>query len=414
MKSTSLFLLMCLVLMACSKDDETVTVQQCSKPTNGTAINISDTSAQITWNDSNGVSNFTLEYGPTGFSLGSGTIVNSTNPLATLNNLAANTTYDVYLKTTCTVDNVSMYSEVINFTTAAPMVIPQLLPNLSDLNLFVGNLADLTPSSRAFEYNLNTPLFTDYAHKQRLIALPPGTSLDYVDNDFPDFPDNTLISKTFFYFNDERNEALGKKIIETRILIKINGEWELGNYKWNAAQTDAVLDGNSHTVPVSFTNTAGATLSVNYGIPSMSQCIECHNNNNIITPIGPKLRTMNFNNQLQDFINAGYLTNLTNPDNVTTLPNWEDTSYTLEQRARAYFDVNCAHCHSDGGLCEIQSDLRLTYETPFAESMILERSGSINNRMRNYNEGFSMPLTGTSMVHNEGYGLIRQYLSSLE
>ncbi|SFN93106.1 conserved hypothetical protein, HNE_0200 family [Bizionia echini] len=413
MKNNLLIFFTCLLLASCSSDDDTVTVQQCAKPTNISANAITFESAEIIWSDTNNAGSFTVEYGLTGFMLGSGTTINTTETTALLTNLLANTNYDIYIKTACSVENTSMYSDVFSFTTAAPLVVPQLLPNLSDLNLFSGNLNDLTPSSRAFEYNLNTPLFTDYAHKQRLIALPPGTTMDYVDNGFPDFPNNTVISKTFYYFNDERNESLGKTIIETRILIKINGTWELGNYKWNDSQTDAVLDDMAHTVPVSFVNNNGITNTINYGIPSMQDCIDCHNSNNIVTPIGPKLRTMNFNNQLQDFINSGYLSNLSDPTTVTTLPNWEDTSYTQEERARAYFDVNCAHCHSDGGYCQFQSELRLTYETPFSESMIFERKASIDNRMRSYNPGISMPLIGTSLVHSEGYGLIREYLNSL-
>jgi len=413
MKNNLLLLFAFLLIASCYDDDDPVTVQQCAKPTGVIANTITFESAEIIWTDANSATSFTVEYGLSGFMLGSGTTINRAETSVMLTNLAANTSYDVYITTICSIDNSSMYSDVFNFTTSAPLVIPELLPNLSDLNLFAGNLNDLTPSSRAFEYNLNTPLFTDYAHKQRLIALPPGTTMDFVDNGFPDFPDNTVISKTFYYNNDERDESLGKTIIETRILIKINGVWELGNYKWNANQTDAVLDDMAHTVPVSFIDDSGTTNTINYGVPSMQDCINCHNSSNIITPIGPKMRTMNFNNQLQDFINAGHLSNLSDPSSVTTLPNWEDTSYTIEERSRAYFDVNCAHCHSDGGYCEFQSELRLTYETPFAESMILERKGSIDNRMRNYNPGISMPLIGTSIVHSEGYDLIRQYLNSL-
>ncbi len=414
MKNSLLIFFTCLLLASCSSDnDDAVVVQQCAKPTSVMANTVTFESAEITWNDTNAASAFTVEYGPSGFSLGSGTTINTTSASLILIDLMANTSYDVYVKTTCTIDNSSMYSDAMSFTTSAPLVVPQLLPNLSDLNLFAGNLNDLTPSARAFEYNLNTPLFTDYAHKQRLIALPPGTSMDYIDNGFPDFPDNTLISKTFYYYNDERDESLGKTMIETRILIKTNGTWELGNYKWNADQTDATLDDMAHTVPVSFVDNNGTTNTINYGIPSMQDCINCHNSDATITPIGPKLRTMNFNNQLQDFISSGYLTSLTDPTSVTTLPNWEDTSYSLEERSRAYFDVNCAHCHSDGGYCQFQSQLRLTYETPFVDSMIFERKGSIDNRMRTYNPGISMPLIGTSLVHDEGYALIRQYLNTL-
>src|SRR5690606_41154916 len=53
-----------------------------------------------------------------------------------------------------------------------PLVVPESLPSLSQLNLFTENLNDLTPSDRAFIYNLNTTLFSDYSYKQRVLALP--------------------------------------------------------------------------------------------------------------------------------------------------------------------------------------------------------------------------------------------------
>jgi len=34
-------------------------------------------------------------------------------------------------------------------------------------------------------------------------------------------------------------------------------------------------------------------------------------------------------------------------------------------------------------------------------------------RMQNYIEGFSMPFIGTTMVHEEGYDLVEEYLLSL-
>ncbi|MFL0352067.1 hypothetical protein [Xanthomarina sp. GH4-25] len=295
-----------------------------------------------------------------------------------------------------------------------PEVVPEFLPNLSELNLFTENLTDLTPSDRAFIYDLNTPLFTDYAHKQRLIALPEGTSMEYVDDGFPNFPDNTVIAKTFYYFNNERDESEGKILVETRILIKQNGVWELGNYKWNAEQTDAVLDNTTSTVPLSYLNTNGETVNLDYVIPSAQQCIDCHNSNNIIKPIGPKLRSINSNHQLEDWISNNYLTNLTDASQVGVLPNWEDAvNYSLEERARAYFDMNCAHCHSDGGFCQDQSYLRLTYETPLADSYIFEDRINIDARMSFYYQGFTMPLIGTTILHPEGYDLVSQYLDSL-
>ena len=299
--------------------------------------------------------------------------------------------------------------------TQQPLVVPVFLENLSELHLFTDELNNLTPNEHAFEYNINTPLFTDYAHKQRLIALPVGTSMEYIDNGFPYFPDNTLIAKTFYYNNDERDLSLGKKIVETRILIKTEGVWELGNYVWNEEQTDATLEESSTTtlVPVSYIDEEGNSNDVSYEIPSTQQCFDCHSNSGNVILIGPKLRSMNFNNQLENFISNNYLTNISDPITITTLPNWEDENYTLEERARAYFDINCAHCHSDGGFCQFQSTLRLSYETPFADSQIYERRSNIDTRMRTYDPFFSMPLIGTTMVHDEGYSLISDYLNSL-
>ncbi|WP_250434566.1 fibronectin type III domain-containing protein [Hanstruepera flava] len=412
MKNLFFIALAALFVFSCSNDDDVI-VAQCGKPQNVLANNITFNSATIDW-DNNNASSYTIEYGVSGFTLGTGTSADVSNNSADLSGLDANTTYDVYVRTNCSATNTSMYTDVERFTTAAPLVVPQFTTNLSDMYIYQGNMNDLNPSPYVFEYDLNTPLFTDYAHKQRLIALPPGTTMDYVDDGFPDFPDNTVITKSFYYLNDERDASQGKYIIETRVLIKIEGNWQLGNYKWNNDQTDAVLDDTSSHVLVDYIDANGTTQQVDYVIPSAQQCFDCHSNAGEETPIGPKLRTMNFNNQLQDFINAGHLGNLTDPSTVATLPDWsDDVNYTLEERARAYFDINCAHCHQDGGFCEFQSQLRLTYETPFAESYIQERSSSIDNRMRNYNEGFSMPLIGTTMVHNEGYALIYEYLNSL-
>lgn len=295
-----------------------------------------------------------------------------------------------------------------------PLVVPEFLPNLSQLNLFTENLNDLTPSDRAFIYNLNTTLFSDYSYKQRVLALPEGTSMEFVDDGLPNFPNNTVIAKTFYYWNNERDETEGRQLIETRILIKKNGVWELGNYKWNALQTDAVLDNTTSTVPVSYTNTDGNNVNVNYVIPSAQNCIDCHNSSNIIVPIGPKLRAVNGNNQLQTWISENYITNLSNASQVSILPNWEDAvNYTLEERARAYFDMNCAHCHSEGAFCGDQSYLRLAYNIPLADSYITEDKPNIDFRMSMYMNGISMPLTGTTMTHPEGYDLIREYLNTL-
>lgn len=298
-------------------------------------------------------------------------------------------------------------------------IIAEFLPNLSELNLFVGDLSSLTVNSNMFIYELNTVLFTDYAHKLRIVGLPEGTALEYQDDGFPKFPTGTLIAKTFYYNLDESNSNSEQQIIETRILIKEATEWTIGNYVWNEDQTEAYLDADEHDVKVDFKDATGNLVSVDYVVPGANDCTKCHSNDNDVTPIGPKLRTMNFNvagvNQLQSFIDNGYLINAPAPAEIVSLPDWEDdANHSLEERSRAYFDVNCAHCHSPGGFCQFQSPLNLLYETDFDDTNIYQRRFSISLRMSNYSAGTSMPLIGTTMVHSEGYGLIQEYLDSLD
>lgn len=298
-----------------------------------------------------------------------------------------------------------------------PLVVAEFRPNLSELNLFTGDLSDLNISSRAFKYELNSQLFTDYAHKQRLIALPENTSMQYNGDGLPIFPDNTVIAKTFYYNNDERDLTLGKTIIETRVLIKINGEWETGDYKWNADQTEAVLDLNGSVVPVTWIDSDGETNSISYNIPSNTDCFTCHHTYDNTTPIGPKLRNMNFEisgiNQLDDFIDQQHLSGLSSNSEVSSIVNWQDTSESLEDRARSYFDINCAHCHIEGGDCETQSTLRLAFESSLEDSQIVQRKFSISLRISEYNEGFSMPFIGTTIIHDEGVALLQAYLDTL-
>lgn len=416
MKPFTCFILMVFTILT-SCENEDVLIAQCEIPNNISATNITYNSVDVGWNYSNTNATFIVEIGLNGFTQGTGNSINAATNALQINGLMANTTYQVYVKANCDVTNESLWSEALNFTTLAEPVVAEFRQNLSDLNLFSGTLNELNPSIYAFEYKLNTALFTDYAYKQRLIALPQGASMTYDGDGLPIFPDNTVIAKTFYYYNDERNPDLGKHIIETRILMKLNGEWQTGDYKWNEDATDAVLDPNGSEVPVAWVDATGTQNQITYKIPSNTDCFTCHNNYNVITPIGPKLRTLNFDingsNQLQKLIDNNQLEGLDAPTSVAVLPNWEDPSISLEARARAYLDMNCAHCHIPGGFCDTLSDLDLDYATTLDNSKIIERKFLIIARMNAYIPGFSMPYIGTVSNHTEGVDLVFEYLDTL-
>ena len=52
-------------------------------------------------------------------------------------------------------------------------------------------------NQRVEPYDLNTPLFTDYAHKLRTVWMPEGTAARYQPEESFDFQVGTIISKTF-------------------------------------------------------------------------------------------------------------------------------------------------------------------------------------------------------------------------
>src|SRR5207302_9243720 len=74
--------------------------------------------------------------------------------------------------------------------------------------------------------------------------------------------------------------------------------------------------------------------------------------------LGPKARNLNrdfayhdgSDNQIARWARLGLLTGAPDPASAPRLPVWNDPATgSIEQRARAYLEVNCAHCHSDGG-----------------------------------------------------------------
>ena len=57
----------------------------------------------------------------------------------------------------------------------------------------------LTLNTGVVAYDLNTPLFSDYAHKLRTVWMPSGTSAKFDPDATFDFPVGTVITKTFYY-----------------------------------------------------------------------------------------------------------------------------------------------------------------------------------------------------------------------
>jgi len=308
-----------------------------------------------------------------------------------------------------------------------------MLPRLSDYGIFQGAAADMRPSAAFVHYELGTTLFSDYAENQRLVKVPAGSRIRVTSDGVTEFPEGTVLAKTFYYHNDKRDPSKGKRIIETRVMVLSGGVWMAGTYLWNAEQTEATLAVRGSTATVQWIDAAGTGRSINYVIPSNNDCATCHNSNKTFSPIGFKARNLNIDvtrdgrrmNQLK-YLQGKGLMDVPDPAVLSSLPDWQDSSYTLAQRARAYLDVNCAHCHNPNGYCA-KANIDLSY-AGIDPGNTGSSPGNAGINPRNTAGGPDartlagivdfmrkkrMPLLGTTIVHREGLALIESYVNSL-
>ena len=313
---------------------------------------------------------------------------------------------------------------------------------LSAWRLFTGDAAHLKPNQGVVPYDLNTTLFTDYATKRRFVWMPKDQAAAYQANDTFALPKGAILVKTFSY----PDAALGgnERLIETRLLVHGDAGWFPLPYVWNTEQTEALLDMNADPVEVNWKNASGNPYNIHYAIPNANQCRECHDQNKITAPIGPKARNLNRDfdypegrfNELAYWTKAGYLKGAPLPASIAREPVWDDPATgSLEARARAYLDVNCAHCHSLNGsagntglyLSDLQADpARVGFcKTPVATGkasadMLFDavrghpETSILVHRMASDEPKIMMPEIGRTLVHKEGVELIRQWLASLQ
>ena len=305
--------------------------------------------------------------------------------------------------------------------------------NLSDYGFFKGTLKDQIPTDGVVLYTLNSPLFSDYASKLRFVRLPEGKSVSYNPDSVLQFPVGTAIVKTFYYPFDERNPEKGRRLMETRVLLHEAKGWVALPYIWNKEQTDAVLEVAGGSDQVSWIDAAGKKQSFEYQVPNMNQCKGCHERSGEMTPIGPSVRQLNDGRQLQHWETAGLLKGLPK-DHIPALVNYSNASASLDDRVKAYLDINCAHCHnatgparSSGLYLEWNSKDRTAYG--FFKAPVAAGRGSgnlsydivpgkpeqsiLHYRMASRDPGVMMPELGRQLTHHEGVELVRSWIQSM-
>ncbi len=314
---------------------------------------------------------------------------------------------------------------------------------LSEWALFEGNGRSQTPADGVFRYDLNTQLFSDYTAKHRFIRLPPGESMAYDPNSVFEFPAGTVIAKTFTYPHDLRHPEAGERLIETRIEHRTDTGWYGFSYIWNDDETEAALALGGGSREVRWIHHDGSERSNAYQIPNANQCITCHNQSGRFVPLGPTAGNLNrpfekepeHGEQLAHWTATGLLTGAPELSDVPATPVFDDPSTgTVAERARAWLDVNCAHCHSPEGSARTSGlDLRLAVNEPRLygvwKSPVAAGRGSggrkfdivpgkpdesiLLYRLESDELGVRMPNLARNLAHPESIALIREWIGGM-
>jgi uncharacterized repeat protein (TIGR03806 family) len=320
----------------------------------------------------------------------------------------------------------------------ARLLAEEAAPKLSDYGLFGPGRA---PAAGMVRYTLNTPLFSDYAEKFRYVWMPPGQPARYSAKGVLEFPVGTTLVKTFAFPADFRSPDKDLRIIETRLLVRRESGWVPLSYVWNADASEAVLKRAGVRVPVNFMDSAGKPRAIDYAVPNVNQCKQCHQEGEATMPIGPTAANLNGGvdghgaNQLENWAAAGRLAGLPGLSGVPKLARWDDASQPVAARARAYLEVNCGHCHSRAGFASnsglyLQADETVPAHQGINKRPVAAGRGSggrsfsiapgepdasiLVHRMESNEPGVMMPQFGRTVAHDEGVALVRAYVAELK
>ena len=316
-------------------------------------------------------------------------------------------------------------------------------PTLSEFGFFKEPLKIQHPTKGVIPFSVASPLFSNYAEKLRFIKIPNGEKLTHNADGSFNYPEGSVLIKTFYYPDNFNKPEKERRIIETRLLIKTESDWVALPYVWNEAQTDAYLEVAGDRLPVNWVDKNNDYIEIEYSVPNMNQCKGCHVHFNEFKPLGPQLKNLNFiynyaeapSNQINKWVELGILES---SESFSNLP--QSIDYTnpdtgsLDERARSWLDVNCANCHQLGGPAQT-SGLFLRFDQMNSKALgimkppIAAGRGSgiykytivpgypeesiMVYRINSTDPGIMMPELGRKLIHKEGLALIRQWIKEM-
>lgn len=287
-------------------------------------------------------------------------------------------------------------------------------------------------------YLVASSLWSDDLLKNRYMVVPPGERVLVRDDGTWLFPEGSMLIKTFV-LEARPGEPDSRRPIETRFMVRRNGVWEFHSYRWTDDKRDALLLTDDETVTLQVDGPDG-TFEFEWTFPDTIGCRNCHGFAGG-RPLGPITTQMHRQVRYGDGEPQSQLAALLEldllefdagtPPNLASLPalaDPRDPDASLDDRARAYFQANCAHCHrpawmrpdlradtplAETGLCEL-----VEFPSPWVDGDVRVLPGAPEQsnlwlRMGTRGEG-QMPPLGTELVDPLGHALIGEWIAGLQ
>jgi len=229
---------------------------------------------------------------------------------------------------------------------------------LSETGAFA-DVRQLRPNRALLPYDLIVAFWSDGAVKSRWAAIP-NSKVKFSNSGEWQFPAGTVFVKHFDLPVDDANPNVRRRL-ETRLLVRdsTNGVYGV-TYKWRADESDAELLAGSVSEDIAIRTSSGDVRHQIWYYPSRKDCLTCHTAG-AGGVLGVKTRQMNHDfrypsgvtdNELRTWNHLGLFDPALKPEDLSGLPTLaaaDDTTRSLEDRARSYLDANCSHCHRPGG-----------------------------------------------------------------
>jgi putative heme-binding domain-containing protein len=332
---------------------------------------------------------------------------------------------------------------------------------LSETGLF-SDTAKHKPAGGVIPFSINAMQWIDHAEAERFIALPGTSTLIFYQE--PQQVPKSMFQSRYFFPKDAvlvktitlrmtQEDPDSERRVETQVLHFDGTNWNGYTYQWDDQQTDAVLvpaTGASKIFKVKDVGAPAGSREQTWHFFGRGQCLQCHNPwagyNLAFTP-SQLDREQKYgaikDSQLRTLEHIGILAHGGKDKTAIKLakPYWKPLvnpfpvlagMSSVEDRARSYLQVNCAHCHQfgAGGTAQIDlrydiplKDMRVAYKHPIQgefgipeASIVAPQSPDksvLFYRMATLGKG-RMPHIGSYNVDEPGLHLIESWIDSLE